>query len=216
MAATARWTGGIGLRAAVAVPRLFALCAALLRGGPQPRSSRRCRSAEELYQGQKTMLRGPHAVLGRRHHATTRPRSKASRTSSTTTRTASYAVLAELAIADAYFDEREVRRGALLLPRLRRAAPASTSRCPTRCYQAAMCHYNAEPRRERDQTATRDALDSLDRLLAPLPALAVRARRRGALARAAHAPRRARDADRRLLLRSRASTRRPPSATARC
>ncbi len=78
------------------------------------------------------------------------------------------AVLAELAIADAYYVQERYEE-ALSYYRDFPDLHPEHERVPYAIYQAAHCFYARSRSAERDQTATRQALDQLDRLLSRHP-----------------------------------------------
>jgi len=79
-----------------------------------------------------------------------------------------YAVLAELAIADAYFADRKYEE-ALSYYRDFIDLHPQHEKVPYTIFQAALCHERRVKSPIRDQTATRDALQFLDQLLATYP-----------------------------------------------
>ncbi|HJO23474.1 MAG: outer membrane protein assembly factor BamD [Myxococcota bacterium] len=79
-----------------------------------------------------------------------------------------YAVLAELAIADSYFGEAKYEE-ALSYYRDFTDLHPQNEKVPYAIYRAAMCHAQRVESPNRDQTATRQALDFLDQLLATYP-----------------------------------------------
>ena len=79
-----------------------------------------------------------------------------------------YAVLAELAIADAYFADHRYEE-ALSYYRDFIDLHPQHEKVPYTIFQAAMCHERRVKSPIRDQTATRDALQFLDQLLATYP-----------------------------------------------
>jgi len=79
-----------------------------------------------------------------------------------------YAVLAELAIADSYFDEKKYEE-ALSYYRDFVDLHPQNDKVPYSIYRAALCHSRRVESPNRDQTATRQALDFLDQLLATYP-----------------------------------------------
>jgi len=79
-----------------------------------------------------------------------------------------YAVLAELRIADAYFDDEKYEE-ALAYYRDFADLHPQHEMVPYTIYRAALCHERRMRSPNRDQTATRDALLFLDRLLAHYP-----------------------------------------------
>jgi outer membrane protein assembly factor BamD len=79
-----------------------------------------------------------------------------------------YAVLAELAIADAYFEDRKYEE-ALSYYRDFVDLHPQNEKVPYATFRAALCHERRTHPPNRDQTATRDALQFLDRLLATYP-----------------------------------------------
>jgi outer membrane protein assembly factor BamD len=79
-----------------------------------------------------------------------------------------YAVLAELRIADAYFDDGRYEE-ALSYYRDFADLHPQHEKVPYTVYRAALCHERRMRAPNRDQTATRDALVHLDRLLANYP-----------------------------------------------
>jgi outer membrane protein assembly factor BamD len=79
-----------------------------------------------------------------------------------------YAVLAELAIADAYFDDAKYEE-ALSYYRDFIDLHPQHEKVPYTIYRAALCHERRVKSSNRDQTSTRLALEFLDRLLATYP-----------------------------------------------
>jgi outer membrane protein assembly factor BamD len=79
-----------------------------------------------------------------------------------------YAILAELKIADAYFDDEKYEE-ALSYYRDFADLHPQHERVPYTIYRSALCHQRRIHAANRDQTATRDALVYLDRLLARHP-----------------------------------------------
>jgi outer membrane protein assembly factor BamD len=79
-----------------------------------------------------------------------------------------YAVLAELRIADAYFDDEKYEE-ALAYYRDFADLHPQHEMVPYTIYRAALCHERRMRSPNRDQTATRDALLFLDRLLSQYP-----------------------------------------------
>ncbi|MDX1383949.1 MAG: outer membrane protein assembly factor BamD, partial [Thermoanaerobaculia bacterium] len=79
-----------------------------------------------------------------------------------------YAVLAELRIADAYFDDKEYEE-ALSYYRDFGDLHPQHEKVPYTIYRSALCHQRRVRAVNRDQTATREALVYLDRLLANYP-----------------------------------------------
>jgi outer membrane protein assembly factor BamD len=79
-----------------------------------------------------------------------------------------YAVLAELRIADAYFEDEKYEE-ALAYYRDFADLHPQHEMVPYTIYRAALCHERRVRSPNRDQTATRDALLFLDRLLAHHP-----------------------------------------------
>jgi outer membrane protein assembly factor BamD len=79
-----------------------------------------------------------------------------------------YAVLAELKIADAYFAQ-ESYEEALSYYRDFSELHPEHAQVPYTIYRAALCHYEQARDPERDQTATKQALSFLDRLLQEHP-----------------------------------------------
>ncbi len=79
-----------------------------------------------------------------------------------------YAVLAELKIADAYFDDRRYEE-ALSYYRDFGDLHPQHEKVPYTIFRSALCHAERTHRPNRDQTATRDALEYLDRLLERFP-----------------------------------------------
>jgi outer membrane protein assembly factor BamD len=79
-----------------------------------------------------------------------------------------YAVLAELRIADAYFDDGKYEE-ALAYYRDFADLHPQHEMVPYTIYRAALCHERRMRSADRDQTPTRDALLFLDRLLAHYP-----------------------------------------------
>ncbi len=78
------------------------------------------------------------------------------------------AVLAELRIADAYF-EQESWEEALSYYREFAELHPEHEKVPYTIFRTALCHYRQSKNAERDQTATHDALTSLDRLITQYP-----------------------------------------------
>jgi outer membrane protein assembly factor BamD len=79
-----------------------------------------------------------------------------------------YAVLAELRIADAYFDDKQYEE-ALSYYRDFGDLHPQHEKVPYTIFQSALCHQRRVRSVNRDQTATREALVYLDRLLAEHP-----------------------------------------------
>jgi len=79
-----------------------------------------------------------------------------------------YAVLAELAIADAYFDDSKYEEALSYYRDFTELHPQH-EKVPYAIFQSALCHERRSHSAIRDQTATRDALGFLDRLLATYP-----------------------------------------------
>jgi outer membrane protein assembly factor BamD len=79
-----------------------------------------------------------------------------------------YAVLAELRIADAYFDDAKYEE-ALAYYRDFADLHPQHEMVPYTIYRAALCHERRMRSSDRDQTPTRDALLFLDRLLSQYP-----------------------------------------------
>jgi len=79
-----------------------------------------------------------------------------------------YAVLAELRIADSYYDDRKYEE-ALSFYRDFGDLHPQHEKVPYTVYRSAMCHVERIKRVDRDQTATREALVYLDKLLSNHP-----------------------------------------------
>jgi outer membrane protein assembly factor BamD len=79
-----------------------------------------------------------------------------------------YAVLAELAIADAYFDDKKYEEALSYYRDFTELHPQH-EQVPYAIYRSALCHERRAHSAIRDQTATRDALGFLDQLLATYP-----------------------------------------------
>jgi outer membrane protein assembly factor BamD len=79
-----------------------------------------------------------------------------------------YAVAAELAIADAYFDDKKYEE-ALSYYRDFVDLHPQHEKVPYTIYRAALCHQRRIHSANRDQTPTREALSFLDQLLATYP-----------------------------------------------
>jgi len=79
-----------------------------------------------------------------------------------------YAVLAELAIADSYFEDK-MHEEALSYYRDFTDLHPQNEKVPYAIYRAALCHHEQRKAPNRDQTATRQALEFLDELLARHP-----------------------------------------------
>ena len=79
-----------------------------------------------------------------------------------------YAILAELAIADSYFEEEKYEE-ALSYYRDFADLHPQNEKVPYAIYRSALCHARRVESPNRDQTATRQALDFLDQLLATYP-----------------------------------------------
>ena len=79
-----------------------------------------------------------------------------------------YAVLAELAIADAYFDDEKYEE-ALSYYRDFTDLHPQHEKVPYTIYRSALCHQRRVHSANRDQTSTREALIFLDQLLATYP-----------------------------------------------
>lgn len=78
------------------------------------------------------------------------------------------AVLAELAIADAYFDDGKYEEALSYYRDFTELHPQH-EKVPYAIYRSALCHERRSHAANRDQTSTRDALGFLDRLLATYP-----------------------------------------------
>jgi len=79
-----------------------------------------------------------------------------------------YAVLGELKIADAYFDDEKYEEALSYYRDFTDLHPQHPD-VPYTIYRSALCHEKRLRSANRDQTATRDALIFLDRLLAQYP-----------------------------------------------
>jgi outer membrane protein assembly factor BamD len=79
-----------------------------------------------------------------------------------------YAVLAELAIADAYFDDGKYEEALSYYRDFTELHPQH-EKVPYSIYRSALCHERRSHGAIRDQTATLEALGFLDRLLATYP-----------------------------------------------
>ena len=79
-----------------------------------------------------------------------------------------YAVLAELKIADAYYDAGRYDEALSYYQDFPELHPKH-ERVPYTLLQAAYCHFERAEKPNRDQTATREALDQLDVLLSRYP-----------------------------------------------
>jgi outer membrane protein assembly factor BamD len=79
-----------------------------------------------------------------------------------------YAVLAELEIADAYFEQAKFEE-ALSYYRDFSDLHPQNEKVPYSIYQSALCHQRRIKSPNRDQTATRDSLLYLDRLISKYP-----------------------------------------------
>jgi outer membrane protein assembly factor BamD len=79
-----------------------------------------------------------------------------------------YAVLAELKIADAYFDDGKYEEALSYYRDFGDLHPRN-EKVPYTIFRAALCHRRRVKAPNRDQTATRDALVFLDRLLSRYP-----------------------------------------------
>ncbi len=79
-----------------------------------------------------------------------------------------YAVLAELAIADAYFSDKKYEEALSYYRDFTELHPQH-EKVPYAIYRSALCHERRSRSANRDQTATRDALTFLDQLLATYP-----------------------------------------------
>ncbi len=125
-------------------------------------------SAEELYRKGLTQLEGPAKtlwVIPNGEHA------KAIETFQQIIDNypySDYAVLAELKIADSYYDDEKYEE-ALSYYRDFGDLHPQHEQVPYTLMRAAMCHYKQSKDASRDQTATRQALGFLDQLLARYP-----------------------------------------------
>ena len=125
-------------------------------------------SAEELYRKGLTQLEGPAKtlwVIPNGEHA------KAIETFQQIIDNypySDYAVLAELKIADSYYDDEKYEE-ALSYYRDFGDLHPQHEQVPYTLMRAAMCHYKQSKDANRDQTATRQALGFLDQLLARYP-----------------------------------------------
>jgi len=79
-----------------------------------------------------------------------------------------YAVMAELEIADAYFEQAKYEE-ALSYYRDFSDLHPQNPKVPYSIFRSALCHENRVMSPNRDQTATRDALQFLDRLISKYP-----------------------------------------------
>ncbi|MDJ0849768.1 MAG: outer membrane protein assembly factor BamD [Myxococcota bacterium] len=79
-----------------------------------------------------------------------------------------YAVLAELAIADAYFSDAKYEEALSYYRDFTELHPQH-EKVPYAIYRSALCHERRSRSANRDQTATREALSFLDQLLATYP-----------------------------------------------
>jgi outer membrane protein assembly factor BamD len=79
-----------------------------------------------------------------------------------------YAVLAEIRIADAYFEDRKYEEALSYYRDFTELHPQH-EKVPYAIYRSALCHEKRSRSANRDQTATREALTFLDRLLATYP-----------------------------------------------
>jgi outer membrane protein assembly factor BamD len=79
-----------------------------------------------------------------------------------------YAVLAELAIADAYYQDKKYEEALSYYRDFTELHPQHEE-VPFAIYRSALCHERRAHGAIRDQTATRDALGFLDQLLATYP-----------------------------------------------
>lgn len=79
-----------------------------------------------------------------------------------------YAVLAELAIADAYFDDERYEEALSYYQDFPELHP-NHERVPYTMLRAALCHYERTRDPSRDQRPTRDAIAQLDKLMSAFP-----------------------------------------------
>lgn len=79
-----------------------------------------------------------------------------------------YAVLAELRIADAFFDQEQWEEALTYYRDFAELHP-DHEKVPYTIYRAALCHYNQSRDAKRDQTASRQALKYLDRVITDYP-----------------------------------------------
>jgi outer membrane protein assembly factor BamD len=157
------------MRRSAALP--LALCAALAAacaGAPPPEKFEDLPSAEELYkQGQKQLADEAHGF----HFFLKTDHGKAIETFQNIIDNYPYseqAVLAQLAIADAYFESEKYDEAISYYKDFVELHPEHRQ-VPYAMYQQGMSYYKQSRDAQRDQTATREALANFDRLLARYP-----------------------------------------------
>lgn len=79
-----------------------------------------------------------------------------------------YAMLAELKIADAYFQLKQYEDAVFAYEDFERLHPRNEA-IPYVVYQIGLCHYNRMDTVDRDQTSTKKALDTFGRLIKQFP-----------------------------------------------
>src|SRR3990172_9546074 len=147
----------------------FAACLAFGCAGsaPDPSELAEVPSAEDLYREGNTALEdgGRFLFIDTRDHA------KAIETFQQIVDNypySDYAVLAELKIADSYFDQEKYEE-ALSYYRDFGDLHPQHEQVPYTLQRAALCHYRQSKDESRDQTATRQSLVFLDKLLSKYP-----------------------------------------------
>jgi outer membrane protein assembly factor BamD len=147
---------------------LIAFCS-LLAGGcaSKPTELEELPSAEELYSKGETELEGTRIMGVVPYH----DRSKAIETFQQIIDNypySEYATRAELRIGDAYYDDEKYEEAIAYYRDFAELHPQH-EQVPYTLYRAALCHYNQSEAANRDQTATRQSLGYLDKLLARYP-----------------------------------------------
>jgi outer membrane protein assembly factor BamD len=146
---------------------LLCLLAAVAACSKAPPTFEEVAPADQLYaQGQK-ILEG-HRILGVYHRVNYGKAIETFQAIVDNYPYSEYSVLAELAIADAYFADEKYEE-ALSYYRDFGDLHPDHEKVPYAIYQAALCHARRARGPNRDQTATRDALVFLDQLLSKYP-----------------------------------------------
>jgi outer membrane protein assembly factor BamD len=157
------------MRRSVAFPlALCAVLAAACAGAPPPEKFEDLPSAEDLYkQGQKQLADEQHGF----HFFLKTDHGKAIETFQNIIDNYPYseqAVLAQLAIADAYYESEKYDEAISYYKDFIELHPEH-KQVPYAMYQQGMSYYKQSRDAQRDQTATREALANFDRLLARYP-----------------------------------------------
>jgi outer membrane protein assembly factor BamD len=146
------------------------LCALLTFGcaSTKPTVSGDTPSAEELYRKGLSLMEGPAKTLWVFPNSDHAKAIEAFQQIIDNYPYSDYAILAELKIADAYYDDGKYDE-ALSYYRDFGDLHPQHEQVPYTLFRAAMCHYQQSKDASRDQTATRLSLGFLDQLLARYP-----------------------------------------------